>query len=204
MQTASVFLGNLTHLQLAWLAFALLVEGSLVAILPEEVIFISMGYFCRQGRVGWFEAQIFCQVGVLIANSVMMIAGRLVGRRLLGMPPFKWFLSEAALQRALSLVDRNGWKILAVNRFTPFVRGPVYLAAGLSRLPLKQCFAVDALASCFQVPLLLGAGYFAFERALDIYKSSKVPVLVAAFALVAYLVLRARRRHPRAPALTKL
>jgi membrane protein DedA with SNARE-associated domain len=178
---------------LAWLAFALLVEGCFVAILPEEIIFVTMGYFCRQGRVSWPEAQLACQTGVLIANAVMMGAGRLVGSRLALIPPFRWFMTPHSLERALELVDRNGWKILAVTRFTPVVRGPVYLAAGLSKVPLRQCIAADAAASFFQVPLLLGAGYFAFDRALVVLRESRIPIAIAGACVLLFLLVRQAR-----------
>jgi membrane protein DedA with SNARE-associated domain len=195
------FFGNLSHTQLAWLAFGFLVEGCFIAILPEEIVFVSMGYFCRQGRVGWLEALVACQTGVLIANAAMMGAGKLIGSRLALIPPFRWFMSQASLERALELVDRNGWKILFVTRFTPVVRGPIYLAAGLSKLPLKQCIAVDAFASCFQVPLLLMAGYYAFERALAMLRESRVPMAIAGAAVLTFLLVRQARRRGREAAL---
>lgn len=197
MGTAPVFLGNFTHTQLTWLAFALLVEGCFVAILPEEIIFVSMGYFCKLGRVSWPEALIACQTGVLIANAMMMTAGKLVGSRLALIPPFRWFLSPQSLERALELVDRNGWKILFITRFTPVVRGPVYLAAGLSKLPLKQCIAADATASCFQVPLMLGAGYFAFDRALELFKQARIPIAIIGACALTFLLVRQARLQQR-------
>jgi len=199
MGTAPVFLGNFTHTQLTWLAFALLVEGCFVAILPEEIIFVSMGYFCRQGRVSWPEALVACQTGVLIANAMMMTAGKLVGNRLALIPPFRWFMSPVSLGRALEAVDRNGWKILFITRFTPVVRGPVYLAAGLSRLPLKQCIAADAIASCFQVPLMLSAGYFAFDRALDLFRAARIPIAIAGACALLFIFVRQSRLQRRQP-----
>jgi len=38
------------------------------------------------------------------------------------------------------------------------VRGPIYLATGLSGLPVGRFFPLDALAACVQVPLLLWVG----------------------------------------------
>src|SRR6185295_9314727 len=158
---------------------------------------------CRQGRVGWFEALVACQTGVLIANAAMMGAGKLIGSRLALIPPFRWFMSQASLERALELVDRNGWKILFVTRFTPVVRGPVYLAAGLSKLPLKQSIAVDAAASCIQVPLLLAAGYYAFESALALLRETRIPIAIAGGATLAFILVRQARRRGREAALAQ-
>ena len=38
------------------------------------------------------------------------------------------------------------------------MRGPIYLATGLSGLPVGRFFPLDALAACVQVPLLLWVG----------------------------------------------
>jgi membrane protein DedA with SNARE-associated domain len=130
VSTAANFFANLTHTQLSWAAFAFLVEGCFVAILPEEVIFVTMGYFIRQGRVSWPEAQLACQTGVCIANAVMMTAGKLVGSRLALIPPFKWFMTQQSLVRARERGDRQGGGILVVYPITPVLRGPVYHAAG--------------------------------------------------------------------------
>src|SRR4051812_47614938 len=203
MNAALSFFGTLSHAQLAWLAFGFLIKGCFVAILPEEIIFVSMGYLCRQGRVGWFEALIACQTGFVLANAAMMGAGKLIGSRLALIPPFRWFMSQSSLERALELVDRNGWKILFVTRFTPVVRGPVYLAAGLSKLPLKQCIAVDAFASCFQVPLLLAAGYYAFESAFAVLRETRIPIAITGAAVLTFILIRQARRRSREVAVSR-
>jgi membrane protein DedA with SNARE-associated domain len=47
---------------------------------------------------------------------------------------------------------------VVVTRFTPFIRGPVYLAAGISGLEVRRFLVLDASAALVQVPLLLWIG----------------------------------------------
>jgi membrane protein DedA with SNARE-associated domain len=114
-------------------------------------------------------------------------------------------MTQQSLERALELVDRQGWRILVVTRFTPVIRGPVYLAAGLSKLPLKKCVAADVAASFFQVPLLLAAGYYAFDRALAVLRETRIPIAITGAAVVVFLLVRqSRSRRAAAGSLTKL
>jgi membrane protein DedA with SNARE-associated domain len=133
-------------------------QGAVVAIFPEEVVIGALGFFWHQGRVSFLEGMIAVQLGLLPANLVLVLAGRYLGTRFLSRTPFGRFLRPDLIERALSRLKARGSWAVVLTRFTPLVRGPMYFAIGLSKTPLKRFCAVDALASCVQIPMLLIIG----------------------------------------------
>lgn len=138
------------HWQIDLLATWLLFQGAIFSIFPEEVIILTMGLFWGRGKITFPEALIFIQLGLIPANAFMMLFGRNLGRR--------FFVNKKSVQIAMEYFRRYGGALVFFARFTPLVRGPIYLAAGISGFPPLSFIRIDTWASCFQISLLLLAG----------------------------------------------
>lgn len=149
---------QLSHWQIDLLAFVFLLQGCVVAIFPEEVIFLTLGVLWYQGRVGFFEALVTGQVALLSANAICVTLGHHFGARILARRPFSWIFNKDAVFKSLEAVRRHGVWIAALTRFTPLVRGPVYFAIGLSRMGIARFVQIDVIASFVHLPLLLSVG----------------------------------------------
>ncbi len=90
--------------------------------------------------------------------------------------------------------------MVAVTRFVPLIRGPVYLACGASGMTVREFFVVDALAALVQVPLLLLVGAMVGEGAGSLARYWRMALLAAflPFALSGLQVFRAGRRAAQA------
>lgn len=159
MESLLIQLSNLPHWQIALLATYLLLQGFFFAPFPEEVIITTLGLLWSQGKIGFVEAWIAIWVGLLPANSMTVYIGGRFGPNLMTMRPFSWVFKKDAIDEAMVQVRKYGPWIVFVTRFIPIIRGPIYFAAGLSKMGVPRFFRNDVLAACFQVPglLLLGS-----------------------------------------------
>lgn len=174
---------GLNHWQIGMIATGLLLQGAVIAIFPEEIIILTLGLLWGRGKMSFPEALLFTQLGLLPANAAMVFLGRKLGQ--------KSILRKKGVQPALAGLHRYGARLIFVTRFTPLVRGPVYLAVGGAQYPFWRFARVDAIASCLQIPLLLWAGRWLeansgslqeFYQRLGILAGSVMAAVVLSFA----------------------
>jgi len=151
-------LSNLPGWQLALAATWLLLQAAVIPSLPEEVVITTMGVLWSQGKVDFLTAYAAVLAGLLPANSAAVLFGGLAERGLLRFGPARRLIQSDAVRSARAAVARHGRVVVAVTRFVPLVRGPVYLACGASGMTVRQFFVVDGMAALVQVPLLLLLG----------------------------------------------
>lgn len=138
----------------------LLAVGTLVS---EDLSCIAAGLLVADGRLGFAAATGACFVGILAGDLALFALGRLLGRPALAARPLRWVVSEAAVERASRWFQRKGVAVIFLSRFTPGLRLPTYVAAGLLRTPLLTFAGFFALAGLLWTPLLVGVAAFAGE-----------------------------------------
>ncbi len=186
-------INGLSELQIYLLAGGLLLQGIVIAIFPEEVILITMGLLWGQGKIHFLPAVIVMQIGLMPADFGMAFLGNRVGAR---------FLKKKGVEEALEYVRKYGAWVIFLTRFTPTIRGAIYLAAGISRMSLLRFFQVDYLASWIHIPLLMYIGKRIGETSssiTDAYKKVGITagVLLATALITIVIHERNRRRRKR-------
>jgi membrane protein DedA with SNARE-associated domain len=151
-------LSGLNHWQIDLIVVTILWQGAVFTLFPEEVILTTLGILWGRGQLGFFEAMVVAQLGLLPANAAMVTVCQKLGRKLFQVRPFSWFLKPEAVESASKYLRRYGDVMILATRFTPLIRGPMYASIGLSGFPIRRFMLLDALASCVQVPLLLWIG----------------------------------------------
>lgn len=188
-------IGELPQWQIALAASWILLQACVLPSVPEEIVITTLGMLGAHGRISPPLAFAAVLLGLLPANSAAVFLGSLgrsrIGRRgwlgrLLGSPE---------VTSALDAVRYHGPGLVLVTRFIPFVRGPVYLATGLSGLPVRRFFALDALAACVQVPLLLWVGSHLGRDGTAQEAWMRIGWLSVGFVALALLTVLARRIH---------
>jgi membrane protein DedA with SNARE-associated domain len=144
--------------QIALTAGWLLLQGCILPSVPEEIVIATLGMLRSQGRISLSVALVAVLTGLLPANSGTVFIGHRLASGLASWGPFSRAFGSRTVQDALASIRRRGRGLVFVTRFTPLVRGPVYLAAGLAQMSVRRFFLVDATAACIQVPLLLWLG----------------------------------------------
>ena len=151
-------IGELPQWQIALVASWILLQACVLPSVPEEIVITSLGMLVTQGRISPPLAFAAVLVGLLPANSLAVFLGSLGHSRIGRAGRLGRLLASPEVTTALAAIRRHGPRLVLVTRFVPFVRGPIYLATGLSGFPVRRFFALDALAACVQVPLLLWVG----------------------------------------------
>ena len=95
---------------------------------------------------------------------------------------------QRALATVLSLVERYGLVVIALNRFFPGIRSAFFVAAGTAGLPLGRVLVLAALGAALWNALLLGLGAAAGHNVAAI-ESTLSHVGTVLVGLVAVLVL---------------
>ena len=186
-------IGELPQWQIALVASWILLQACVLPSVPEEIVITSLGMLVAQGRISPPLAFAAVLLGLLPANAVAVFLGSLGRSRIGRAGRLGRLLGSPEVISALAAVRRHGPRLVLVTRFIPFVRGPVYLATGLSGLPVRRFFALDALAACVQVPLLLWVGSRLGRDATAQEAWSRIGWLSVCLVALALLTLLIRR-----------
>jgi membrane protein DedA with SNARE-associated domain len=177
----------------AWLAVLLLLAlGTLVS---EDLSCIAAGLLVADGRLGIGSAAAACFAGILAGDLALFALGRVLGRPALGAPPLRWVVTEAAVERASRWFERKGLGVIFLSRFTPGLRLPTYVAAGLLHTPWLTFAGFFAVAGLLWTPLLVGTAALAGEQLaarLGSLGAAELPWIAA----LALLLLQAYRTLP--------
>lgn len=192
---------DLPSWQIGLVAAGLLLQACVPPGIPEELVVATLGILWGEGRIGFGTALASVLVGLLPANAAAVLAGGRLAPWLSRWRVFARALRTPAVSRALEAMRRNAVGVVVVTRFTPLVRGPVYLAAGLSGMGLARFVCFDFLAACIHVPLLLWAGHRLGRGAGSIVLAfQRLGWAAIAFLAVAAAVALLRRARERASA----
>ena len=126
-------------------------------LVSEDLACIATGLMVSRGTLGFFPGTIACLIGIVAGDLWLYGMGRWLGRPAIAKAPFRWFVSEAAIDRSAAWFERRGIWIVLLTRFLPGTRLPTYLAAGILRARLWLFLGAFVLAASLWTPLLVGA-----------------------------------------------
>src|SRR5262249_55822466 len=133
------------------------------------------------GQVGLLPGIIACALGIYVGDLLLYFAGRA------GAPIARRFAPAAKLDAAARWMADRGAAVVLLSRFTPGLRLPTYLAAGILRTRFGTFTVYFLVAALFWTPLLVGRAAF-FGRIFPL----------APYAMsVALLLWQARHRLAR-------
>jgi membrane-associated protein len=193
---------ELHHLSpvLVFALVALLVFGEAALfigfVLPGETSVVVAGVVASQGRVNVAELCVVVVASAVIGDTVGYEVGRHYGPRLITLKVFA--RRRAALDRALSALERRGMTYVFIGRFTAFLRAVMPGLAGLSRLQYRRFIVANASGGLIWGVAYTLLGYFAGHALTTIERWSSwfaIAVLVAVVALVVALHFRRRARE---------
>lgn len=173
---------------------------------PEEVLVILAGVCsAKQGPVDlnpWLALG-SCLIGGIVGDLITYCMGRHWGYGILS--GHGWFSKVITPEReaaAEQLFKRHGLKVFFVVRFLPGIRGPVYMTAGILRIPLRRFMLVDGLCAVTTICGFFFLSYTFADR-INVWWSNVrqaewwVLAILAGSAVVAaaaYLIYRRRTR----------
>jgi membrane protein DedA with SNARE-associated domain len=128
--------------------------------MPEEVAIIAGGVLSANGKLHWGLTLGSLLIGALLGDIVMYYIGRHFGRRLLDKNKFFNRLITPEREKKMEvLLAKHGAKVLLVARFMVGVRGPMYITAGILKVPFKRFVLADLFCATLVVTLFFGLSY---------------------------------------------
>ena len=134
--------------------------------IPEEVGIVFAGVQSASGNLNPWLAFGCCIFGCLAGDSLNYAIGYFLGYGWIRRHKWfsKWFHVEREKQME-DLIARHGLKVFFAARFLVGVRGPMYLAAGILKVPFRRFLFVDAICATVVVGIFFTLSYF-FGRAV--------------------------------------
>ena len=170
--------------------------------IPEEVPIVMAGILAANGQLDVGLAFAACVVGAILGDILMYAIGYHFGHNLLKEHPlFARFVRADREAKFEELIERHGLKVLLVARFMVGVRSPVYLSAGVLRVPPRRFVMMDILCATLVVGVFCGLAYAFGNQIYDWLRQAEMGLTAVVFAIVAaaggYYYLRRRRRVAR-------
>lgn len=179
-----------------WRALGMVATGCGLP-LPEEVFIIAGAVSAAAGDVDPWIMFGALLVGALLGDLAMYGIGNRLGTHWLRKHPrFSKLFHADQESRMDQLLQRHGVKVFLLARFMVGVRGPLYIAAGVARVPLRYFLIVDTFAATLVVGIVYALAYYVGDHVQQWIRQGEwaftICVLVGiAVALLIYL----RRRH---------
>src|SRR5438270_4481924 len=124
--------------------------------ISEDLTCIATGALIAAGKIGFVPGVVACIAGIYFGDLLLYFAGRFIGRPMLRWKPMRRLLSESKLDRASEWLAQRGAGVVILSRFTPGLRLPTYLAAGLLKTHFWKFSFYFLLASVLWTPVLVG------------------------------------------------
>lgn len=142
--------------------FAALVAAGLGFPIPEEIPVVTAGGLAAHAAAQnppehpvWWLMLPVCIAGVVIADTFLYTIGRFGGPHLLELGWVRKYLVQPDKQAHIEdNFHRYGVKILLGARFLPGIRAPIFVMAGVMRMPVYRFLFADGLYAVPGVSLL--------------------------------------------------
>lgn len=152
--------------------FAALIAAGFGLPIPEELPVLTAGVLCGHAdtTLQWMIMLPVCIVGVVVGDGIIYTIGRVWGPRLLDNA---WVQRKLVPPEKRAKIEKNfhdrGVLILLTARLTPGIRTPIFLMAGILRVPLARFLLADGLYAIPGVTTLFFLAYFLTDQVLEVF-----------------------------------
>ena len=134
------------------LALLSLAFGTLIS---EDLTCIAAGVLIQRGAIDAFSAISVCAVGILVGDVGLWAVGRIFGQVALTWPWIARHLESDAVELLRSWLKEHAASAILGSRFIPGARLPLYLIAGVVRMPCRVFALWASVAALLWTPLLV-------------------------------------------------
>lgn len=168
------------------LIMMIIVMGTLVS---EDLTCIGAGLMAARGLIGFWPAVIACFVGIFLGDILLYLAGRWFGKPAVRRAPFKWFFSEADLEKSTEWFKVKGPAIIIASRFLPGSRMPTYFSAGAVGASFWMFTSYFLIACIIWTPILVGLSMLIGSELLIYFSAYSEYALLLILGLILFLVV---------------
>ncbi|OGL58913.1 MAG: hypothetical protein A3I72_11550 [Candidatus Tectomicrobia bacterium RIFCSPLOWO2_02_FULL_70_19] len=165
---------------------------------PEDVPILVSGYLSHLGTIRPWPALAVNLTGILIGDLMIYSFGYWMGPRAVQHRLLRLVMTRRRMDKVNRFFGRHGKKAIFFGRFVTGLRAPIFLAAGIARVPPRTFILMDGAAALISVPLLFSLAYF-FGENLDAMReflgsTKRTLLLLAAAGALLWLGGRLVRR----------
>ena len=150
--------------------FLILVLCGLGLPVPEDIPIITSGYLAHLGAMDFWPALTVNLLGIMVGDLMIYGFGYWMGPKALEHRLLRPIMTPGRMEKVHGFFDRHGRKAIFFGRFVAGLRAPLFLAAGITRLPVRIFVGMDLAAAFLSVPLLLAAAYYFGDHIDDLRK----------------------------------
>jgi len=174
--------------------FILLVLGGFGLPFPEDIILIITGASIANGAISFWPAILAVFPALLIADFLLYTSGRKYGRSLVEKGRLSRVISRESFEKLESRFKSKGAWYILLGRSVAGLRAQLFLAAGVTGMPLKKFIMVDCLAAVISVSIMVGIGYMGGSSLQvilrDVTRVEHVLIVVAVGLLCLWILIR--------------
>ena len=150
--------------------------GTLIAIMillalstwiSEDLTCVGAGLMVANGNLELFPAALACLVGIFSGDFLLYLSGKHIGRPALKYPPLKWMVKPHQLERSAQWFDQKGPAAIIMSRFTPGLRLPTYVAAGIAGMRWSSFCIYFLIAAILWTPTIVFLSSLLGSQMLD-------------------------------------
>jgi len=124
---------------------------AVATFVSEDLTCLAAGALVAQGKQDFLPATLACLSGIYAGDLLLFLGGRFARG------PVLRFVSEEKVIRASEWISRRGIAVVFLSRFTPGLRLPTYVAAGLLKTKFWRFTTYFLIAAAVWTPLLVGS-----------------------------------------------
>jgi membrane protein DedA with SNARE-associated domain len=167
--------------------------------IPSEAILPLAGFAASTGKLSLVAVLLWTTAGSVIGALALYGVGALLGRdRTVALAARLPLVKVSDIERTEAWFLRHGTKAVFFGRMVPVFRSLVSVPAGVERMPLPVFLALTTLGSALWNTAFVLAGHALganWTQVTDVVSTySKVVLVAAALAVVAFVAVRLLRR----------
>ncbi len=170
---------------------------ALATLVSEDLTCIGTGVLIASGEIGAVQGTLACLVGIFVGDLLLYATGRLAGYSALRWVPFARFLPRHKLEQAADWFADRGLAVVFLSRFTPGLRLPAYVAAGILRTRFWAFTGYFLIAASVWTPLLVCGTALLGEQALRAFVNRRLLPSIAVFVAATLLLRFAKSQLPK-------
>jgi len=169
--------------------FGLILMFSTVLPFSKTLVIVAAGILASQG-IGSLPVYLMVSLaGLVTADGVYYSLGYFFGERVLGWKTFSGPRNQQRFREAEARFQRHDGVAVFSARFLPFLRCPIFVVAGMSRMFPLRFLLVDFLSACLLAPVAIALGYFFGENRELLVRYIKEGEFVLALLVCLFLVV---------------
>lgn len=171
--------------------------------IPEDITLITAGLLAGQGKITLLGAMVVGFFGVLVGDTILFLVGQKYGRKVFTWPVFNKIFTESRIVKAELQIMTHAKKICFTARFMPGLRAPIFLTAGIMKVPFKTFLLQDGLAALVSVPVWIYLGYWFSDNIDAALKFAKdintIIIIVLVLAIGIFFYYQVKKKEIKAP-----